>query len=400
MLVPKNLILDKDENTSVENISVLGSTGSIGKSTLEIIYNFPDKFKVHSLVARSNWKLLLEQCKKFNPKFVVLEDSKTYQSNREQIESELPSGTELLHGSDAINDVAADPDVSLVLMAVLGIAALRPTLCAIAAGKKIAIANKECIVSGGKLLKEALLRNPEATLVPVDSEHSAIFQALQGNFRSDINKLILTSSGGPFLKLGLEELSNIKPQDAIKHPNWQMGHKISVDSATMMNKALEVIEAQWLFGVDLSKIEVLIHPQSIIHSLVEYCDGTQIAQLSVPDMSGAIAYALQYPNGRLSGVMQPLLLQQVKLLDFIELPDDRFPAVSIAKRCATIGGTAPAAFNLANELAVGAFLGGKLKFDRIVPFVDQVLSEGSFHDYSSVEDLEQLDSEIRETYKL
>jgi 1-deoxy-D-xylulose-5-phosphate reductoisomerase len=337
---------------SREKIVILGSTGSIGCNALEVIRKFPDKFEVYALVAGKNKALLSEQVKEFSPKIALLAED-------------------------------------------VGVAALLPTEAAIDSGKKVLLANKESLVCAGEILS-AKAGHSGAQIVPVDSEHSAIFQLLSHENRKDLNKVTLTASGGPFLRTAKEEFAKITPAMAVKHPKWSMGRKISVDSATLMNKALEVIEARWLFDLAPEKITVIVHPQSIIHSLVEFCDGAQFAHLSVPDMKGAIAYALAYPKERLPKVMQPLDLAALKTLSFEEVDSERFPAVQLAYKCLKIGGAAPCVLNLANEAAVGRFLAGNLSFDKITTVVEETLEQFSSSSLSAIKDIFDLKQRIWE----
>jgi 1-deoxy-D-xylulose-5-phosphate reductoisomerase len=373
-------------------VSVLGSTGSIGTSTLEVVAENPELFRVHALVAGSNVKLLAEQAQRFQPRLVVCADSNRYEELKQLLPKSLFAG-EVASGPDAIIAGVVADEVQVVLAAIVGVAGLAPTYAALEAGKLVALANKESLVSAGAIIKRQL-QNGTGSIVPVDSEHSAIFQVLQGEYQRDIQSLILTASGGPFRNREKIDFPNIKPAEALKHPNWTMGNKITIDSATMNNKALELIEAYWLYGEDQSKIDVLIHPQSIVHSLIETCDGSQLAQLSVPDMKGAIAYALNYPNGRLSSVMPRLRLDELQKLEFFPVDTDKFSGLRMARECLKAGGSACAIFNLANEVAVEAFLLGRLRFDQIFSFVSCAL-ETKWPDCNSLQDLMLMLSEAR-----
>ncbi len=362
-------------------LAIFGSTGSIGASALDIVRQFPQHFKVVALVAGSNSAKLNEQIQEFKPRLAAL-------ATPEAASRLDTSGIacEVYSGEAAAAEIAAHPDVDTVLAAIVGSAGLRSTLRAIEAGKTVALANKESLVAAGALVAKAQAIS-RAQLLPVDSEHSAIFQSLHGQRRCDVAELILTASGGPFLHTPKEDLCSITPAQAVKHPRWSMGAKISIDSATLVNKALELIEAHWLFAVPQSAIRVQVHPQSIVHSLVAYTDGTQMAQLSVPDMKGAIAYALRFPHGRLPEVMRPLCLSQVGKLEFFEVDNERFPAISLARQALDAGGAMPALFNIANEEAVAAFCQGQLRFDRIVPLIESVLSRLGQQSYTNLDEL-------------
>lgn len=382
-----------DSPEQKRKVALLGSTGSIGLSALEVLSSNNADYQIFGLAARKNITLFLDQLKEYTPAQAVLGSKTAYDQLISQTGSVSLNGTRLLHGPESIAELAADGQVDIVLAAIVGFDCLQPVVSAIEADKQVALANKESIVCAGSFLKK-LLEKSKASIVPVDSEHSAIFQALQGERHSDIAHLTLTASGGPFLNLSPSQLKQITPDQAVKHPRWNMGAKISIDSATMMNKALELIEAYWLFGVEAERIKVVIHPQSIIHSLVAFVDGSCLAQLSVPDMKGPIAYALAYPNKRMSAVMPTLELEQIKALEFLKLDDNRFPAVSLARQCLLRGGAMPAVLNLANERAVALFLKGAITFDRIVPFVEEALSKWDGVQYATLQDLYELREQI------
>ena len=345
----------------MKQLSILGSTGSIGRNTLSIVEKFPDRFGVTALAARTNIALLADQITQFRPKVAVVFDLHT----ADELQRMLPDGTKttIMYGDEGYREAATLDDVDTVVTAVVGAAGLLPTLAALEAGKHIALANKETLVMAGDIVTRKAAEKSVAIL-PVDSEHSAIFQCLSGNRHEDLDRILLTASGGPFLERAPEEFATITPEDALKHPNWQMGAKITIDSATLMNKGLEVIEAKWLFGVSLDQIEVLVHPQSIIHSMVAYRDGSIMAQLGIPDMKGAIACALSWP--------ERLPLQQA-LPDFsangpltFRKPDfNKFPCLALAYQAAETGGTMPAVLNAANEVAVEAFLQQQISFIQI-----------------------------------
>lgn len=341
----------------IKDITILGATGSIGTQTLDIIAEHPELFRASTLVAGSNAKLLAEQAKKYGPRRVIIADEKKFPELRDALQG---SRIEVLAGRQAVVDAGADPEADVIVAAMVGYSGLEPTIRAIKAGKTIALANKETLVVGGELIT-GLLEESEATIVPVDSEHSAIFQCLVGEKKSQAQKIILTASGGPFRTKSLEELENVTAADALKHPNWDMGAKVTIDSATMMNKGFEMIEARWLFGCPPERIEIVVHPQSIVHSMVQFIDGAVKAQLGTPDMHLPIRYALSYPD-RLVSSRPELTLEQYAHLTF-ERPDfKKFPLLQYAFDAITAGGTMPCVLNAANEIAVAAFLRGELKF--------------------------------------
>lgn len=365
----------------MKNIVILGSTGSIGRSALEVIGRFPDRFRVVGLTAGKNVALLLEQIGRFAPQVVAVADEQTYRA----VLSALGSGRqpELRSGVEGICSVAAMEQTDIVISAIVGAAGLLPTLTAIKAGKKIALANKETLVMAGEVaLAEA--HRSGAVLFPTDSEHSAIFQCLQGYRKNALKRVILTASGGPFIGRAAEELETVSPEDALRHPNWSMGKKITIDSATLMNKGLEVIEAHYLFDLPPGAIDVLIHPQSIIHSIVEFADNTCIAQLSRPDMKGPIAYALSYPE-RLDEVMEPLAWETLAGLTFRRPDRKTFPCLSLAYEALAQGGTMPAVLNAANEIAVAAFLDGVVGFNKIPVIINNIMER---HTLRAADDLE------------
>jgi 1-deoxy-D-xylulose-5-phosphate reductoisomerase len=354
----------------MKRISILGSTGSIGTSTLAVVASHPEEFTVTALAAGRNVALLKAQIDRFRPSLAVVADQECADELRLLVDKKWE--TVILFGPDGYREAAAAAGTDMVVSAMVGAAGLIPTLTAIEAGRDIALANKETLVmAGGIVLKRAAERG--VRVIPVDSEHSAIFQCLQGNRREDVRRIILTASGGPFLNASKEELRAVTPAQALRHPNWAMGKKITIDSATMMNKGLEVIEAVWLFDVPLSAVEVLIHPRSIVHSLVEYRDGGVIAQLGVPDMRVPIAYALSFPR-RLQQTAPPLDLTHVGALEFREPDHERFPCLDLAYRAARTGGTLPAVLNGANEAAVAAFIDGEIAFMEIYRLAEQILS--------------------------
>jgi 1-deoxy-D-xylulose-5-phosphate reductoisomerase len=367
---------------SIMNVTVLGATGSIGASTLDVLGRHPDRYTPFALTAHRASEKLLELCRRHRPRYAVLsgvkEDAALSRSFRD-------SGSELLFGCEALESVASHPECAAVMAAIVGAAGLPATLSAARAGKRVLLANKEALVMAGPLFMTAA-KEAGAQLLPIDSEHNAVFQCLAGAPARAVRRIILTASGGPFRSAPLDTLRRVTPDQACAHPNWVMGRKISVDSATMMNKGLEVIEAHWLFAVDRASIEVLIHPQSIVHSLVEYVDGSTIAQLSNPDMRVPIAYALAFPERMASGAAF-LDLSAVGNLSF-ERPDhERFPCLGLAYAALQAGGTAPAVLNAANEIAVDAFLGGRLAFTAISHVISETLARvesGSASDLDAV----------------
>ncbi len=345
-------------------ITILGSTGSIGVNTLDVIARQPGRFDVYALTAHRNVNLLFEQCRTWMPKIAVMTDEGSAKLLRARCrESRL--GVEVLGGAGALADVAAASEVDYVMAGIVGSAGLLPNLAAARAGKRVMLANKESLVMSGQLFMDAI-RQSSAVLLPIDSEHNAIFQSLPANFSgglvaAGVEKILLTASGGPFREFALTQLEEVTPEQACAHPNWVMGKKISVDSATMMNKGLEVIEACWLFNARLQDVEVLIHPQSVIHSMVRYVDGSVLAQLGNPDMRTPIAYSLAWPDRCRSGV-DPLDLTLVGRLDFERPDEERFPCLRLAREAMAAGGTAPAILNAANEVAVDAFLSRQARF--------------------------------------
>ena len=354
----------------MKNLSVLGSTGSIGINVLNIVRQFPDRFHILGLAAGRNVKLLSDQILEFKPKLISVID----EGHAEQLLTMLPSefADRIVWGNQGNVAVAALDGVEMTICAVVGAAGLLPTIGAIEAGKDIGLANKETLVVAGRLVMQKV-RDNRVRLLPIDSEHSAIFQALEAGRREDVSQLILTASGGPFLHTPKEDLLKVTCDEALNHPNWSMGKKISIDSATMMNKGLEVIEAHWLFGMEPQSIRVAVHPQSIVHSLVEYQDGSVLAQLGIPDMKIPIAYALSYPE-RIALGLKPLNLWQCSDLEFYEPDFTRFPALRLAFEALERGGTSSAVLNAANEVAVAAFLDMRISFPQISTIVEETMS--------------------------
>ena len=378
----------------MQRITILGSTGSVGQSTLDVLRLHPDHFKVQALTAHSNVDEMLSQCQHFKPATVVMSDSGAAAKLTEQL---LDCGLDqitVLKGSQAICDVAGSSDCDVVMSAIVGAAGLMPTLMAVQAAKRVLIANKEPLVMTGDLfMREAEIHN--ATILPIDSEHNAIFQCLPDNqSKIGVRKIHLTASGGPFRGRAWSSLSDITPEQACAHPNWSMGHKISVDSATMMNKGLELIEATALFDLPAQQVDIVVHPQSIIHSMVEYDDGSFLAQLGSPDMKIPIAHALSWPERVKSGA-KSLDITEIARLDF-EKPDmQNLPCLRLARQAAEAGGAAPAVLNAANEIAVAGFLDKKLKFTDIASVIDDVISSVSLPLIETVEDVLQIDNEAR-----
>ena len=344
----------------MKSIVILGSTGTIGVNALDVIRTFKRRFKVGGLVAGRNLELLARQIAEFAPRIVSVRDREDVDALRKLIGQRR---VELVYGEEGSVAAATEPSADFVLAAIVGGAGLVPTFAAVQAGKDVGLANKEALVMSGELfVREARKRG--VRLLPVDSEHSAVFQCLEGNRREDVDKIILTASGGPFLRTPLREMRRVTVRQALQHPTWKMGPKITIDSATMMNKGLEVIEARWLFGVPAERVGVTIHPQSIVHSMVRYRDGAVMAQLGIPDMRIPIAYALSYPE-RLDVGLAPLNLQKEGELTFMKVESRRYPALDMAYQALDRGGTVPAVLNAANEVAVAAFLDGRIGFREI-----------------------------------
>lgn len=354
----------------MKKITVLGSTGSIGVNALDVIGKNPRQFRVVALAAGSNIKLLQKQIERFRPKIVAIAN----EENVNELHDSLPQKikTEIVAGKSGLKEVASFADSDIVISAIAGAAGLIPTLAAIDAKKDIALANKETMVMAGDIVTKKARKNG-VKILPVDSEHSAIFQCLQGQKHENISKIILTASGGPFFNYKTNDLKKVTLDQALKHPNWKMGKKITIDSASMMNKGLEVIEARWLFDLDIDKIKILVHPQSIVHSMVEFVDGCVLAQLGIPDMRTPIAYALTYPV-RIKNDLPLLDLVAARNLEFYKPDLKKFPCLELAYEAGICGGTMPAVLNAANEIAVEAFLSRKIKFVDLPGIIDKVLS--------------------------
>lgn len=374
----------------VKRIVILGSTGSVGRNALRVIDSLGEGYEVVALSAHSSVELLAEQARRYRPKFVAITDADYVEQLRELV-GDLD--VEILCGAESLAEIAELGEVDIVLTAVVGVAGLAAVLAAAKAGKRLAIANKEPLVVAGELLTSTAGGNG-AEILPVDSEHSAIFQAMQAGRREEVSKIILTSSGGPFREMSAEKIADVTVEQALAHPVWEMGRKITIDSATMMNKALEVIEARWLFGVGVEKIEVLIHPESIVHSLVEFVDGSVIAQLGTPDMCLPIQYALTYP-ARVGGIAERLRLDELRQLSFEKPDTKRFRALKLGYDVARAGGTAAAVFNAANEAAVQEFLEGRIKFVNIVELIEHCLSRHEVQKGESLEELLEADAWAR-----
>ncbi len=371
-------------------ISLLGSTGSIGTSVLDVVRRSKERFSIVALAAGRNIRLLMEQIREFRPKVVAVMTPELADQIRCRPEA---SDTEVLYGKEGYEAVATVSEANLVVSAIVGAAALTPTLAAIEAGKDIALANKEALVTAGPLVT-SLAKKKGVALIPIDSEHSAIFQCLRGHCRKDLRRIILTASGGPFRTRNRDELFSVTPEEAISHPNWTMGAKISVDSATLMNKGLEVIEARWLFDTPLDQIDVLVHPQSIVHSMVEFIDGCVLAQMGIPDMRLPISYALAWPE-RLELDLPRLDLIDVCPLTFERPEVKKFPCFRLAREAAERGGTATTALNAANEVAVEAFLQRRLGFMEIPEVVQGVLEDFPVEEIRDLEDVMGADTLAR-----
>ena len=382
----------------MQKITILGSTGTIGLQTLDVIARHANLYEVYALAANSNVEVMLAQCLQFKPKIAVLLNEKSALDLREKLKA-TASQTTVLSGMAGLEQVSSDAEVDIVMAAIVGAAGLKPAMAAAHAGKRILLANKETLVMAGSLFMQAV-KAGGATLLPIDSEHNAIFQVMppqQLSHLSDsgIRKILLTASGGPFRRYSQSQLQAVTPALALKHPNWVMGAKISIDSATLMNKGLEVIEAHWLFNAKPEQIEVIVHPQSVIHSMVEYIDGSVLAQLGNPDMRTPIAYALAYPNRIESGVASLNLLEIAKL-EF-EAPDTkRFPCLQLAYDALALGGTAPAILNAVNEVAVESFLNNQIHFLSIPVLIEKALNAIQSEPVSSLQQLLAIDAEARQ----
>jgi 1-deoxy-D-xylulose-5-phosphate reductoisomerase len=373
----------------MKRLTILGSTGSIGRSTLEVVANNRQSLKVVALAAGRNIDLLESQIKTFSPEVVAVADEGTALALSKRV-----NGVSVLTGAEGVNSVASYEQSDFVISSIVGSAGLMPTMAAIRAGKTVGLANKEALVMAGEIVM-AEARKRGVRIIPVDSEHSAVFQCIEGHKRTGIRRIILTASGGPFVGRKKKELEDITVKDALKHPNWSMGKKISIDSATLMNKGLEVIEACWLFDMPPEKVSVLIHPQSIVHSLVEFIDRSCLAQMSMPDMKGPISYALSYPD-RIADPIPPLELDMIGTLTF-RMPDsETFPCLSYAYDAIRAGGTMPCVLNASNEEAVNAFLDGRIGFNKISSVIRKTVDSHKARAVSSLEDIMDADRWSRE----
>jgi 1-deoxy-D-xylulose-5-phosphate reductoisomerase len=378
----------------MKNITILGATGSIGLNTLDVVSRHPDQFSVFAVSANSDWKSLIQICKDHQPSFAVLSE----EASAEKLRAVVSPGVQVLCGEDSLDEIAAHPNTDFVMAAIVGGAGMSSTFSAAKAGKRIMLANKESLILGGNLLM-GLVKNSGAEIIPVDSEHSAIFQCLKGG-SDGLSKIQLTASGGPFLKTSFENLKSATPEQACNHPNWKMGKKISVDSATMMNKGLEIIEASFLFGLSASQIEVVIHPQSIVHSFVYFADGSVLSQLGLPDMRSAIAYALSHP-GRIKSGVKALDLTQQESLEFHQPDLKKYKCLELAYLALEQGKSAPGTLNAANEVAVNAFLKNKIGFLDIPEVVEKTLQEVSCQNLDTLESVvenDQLSRKIAQSF--
>jgi 1-deoxy-D-xylulose-5-phosphate reductoisomerase len=374
-----------------KRIALLGSTGSIGTQSLDVISRFPGEFEVEVLAAGNNAKLLAQQARKFLPDSVVIGNKAHYHQLKEILKD---TTVKVYAGEEAIEQVVTGSNIDLVIAAMVGYSGLKPTVAAIKAGKKIALANKETLVVAGEIIRK-LIKQSGSRIIPVDSEHSAIFQCLTGETGNPIEKITLTASGGPFLNYSSEMLQNIKPHEALKHPNWEMGNKVTIDSASLMNKGLEVIEAKWLFDLNPDQIKVIIHPQSIIHSLVHFADGSVKAQMGVPDMRVPILYALSYPD-RFQSDLPRLDLSLHQTLTFAEPDFTKFRNLSLAYSALRQGGNMPCILNAANEIAVNAFLAGKIGFMQMSDAVEHTMEKAEYVSSPGLGFLETSDTNARE----
>ncbi|NIO04438.1 MAG: 1-deoxy-D-xylulose-5-phosphate reductoisomerase [Proteobacteria bacterium] len=375
----------------MKRLAVLGSTGSIGVQTLDIAESFSERFQIVALGAGRNIDLLKEQIEQFRPHTV----SVFSEALAQKLANQLSAPPEIVHGIEGLIQVATLDEVDMVISALVGAVGLVPTLSAVKAKKNIALANKESLVMGGKIVMEEA-RRMGVDILPIDSEHCAIFQSMVGHHREDVHRIILTASGGPFLHYPMEKLENVTPQEALRHPRWEMGKKVTIDSATLMNKGLEIIEAHWLFNIPVERIDVQIHPQSVVHSMVEYTDGSIVAQMGITDMRIPISYALSYPE-RLTLQLPPLDLCEIGELTFFRPDRSRFPALELATHAITIGETMPAVLNAANELAVNAYLRGALKFIEIPRIVEATMDAHKIQSVQTVDDVLKADHWARET---
>ncbi|MBX4259040.1 1-deoxy-D-xylulose-5-phosphate reductoisomerase [Clostridium estertheticum] len=380
----------------MKKLTILGVTGSIGTQTLDVIRSDIKNFIIIGISANTNYEKIIPIIEEFKPKYVAMMDEEASLKLKEYCTlKKYP--TEILHGLDGLNYISTLPEVDLVVTSVVGMIGLVPTIKAINSGKDIALANKETLVAAGELVMESAKKN-NVNILPVDSEHGAIFQCLQGNKLENVNKIIITASGGPFRGKSRQELINIRPEDAIKHPKWNMGKKISVDSSTLMNKGLEVIEAHWLFGVDYENIQVVVHPQSVIHSMVEYIDGSIIAQMSSTDMRLPIQYAINYPKRNIA-VIDKLDFYNMSSLTFEKPDSDTFKCLKLALKAGKLGGNMPAIMNAANEVAVALFLDYKIKYLQIEDIIEKCMDKFDHNIKPNLEEILDIDLKVREYVK-
>ncbi len=375
----------------MKKITLLGSTGSIGRNALTIIKQNPEEYRIIALSAGRNIDLLLEQIDEFRPKAVSVLDEDLASTLRTRLKRN--AGIEVYSGIEGFKRMATLEEVDTVISAMTGAAGLAPTYAAIEAGKDIALANKEAMVMAGSLIMDAV-KNNRQTVLPIDSEHSAILQSLQGHPREDVRRIILTASGGPFRNMSLEDMERVTPEQTQEHPTWNMGRKINIDSATLMNKGLEAIEAKWFFDLRMDQIDIVIHPQSIVHSMVEYKDGSIIAQMGVPHMITPISYALSYPH-HMENHLSPLQLDEIGTLSFGKPDKTRFKCLDLALQAGKIGGSMPAVLNAANEIAVGAFLEGHIGFLQIPMLIERTMEAHTAYDIDHIEGVMEADSWAR-----
>ena len=375
----------------MKGISILGSTGSVGVTTLDVVSRFPERFRVVAMAAGQNLDLLVDQVRRFKPELVSMATPELARDLRGRLSGEK---VDILHGMDGAIAVATHRDAQFVMSAIVGAVGLRPTLAAAKAGKDVGFANKETLVVAGEVMTRAV-RDSGSLLLPVDSEHNAIFQCLEGRQRANLKRIILTASGGPFLKLPMERFAGVTIAEALQHPTWRMGAKITIDSASLMNKGLEVIEARWLFDLPAELISVVIHPQSVVHSMVEMIDGSVIAEMAVPDMAIPVAYALAYPERLPLTHLKPLSLAECGALTFEEPDINRFPCLRLAFEALNAAGTMPCALNAANEVMVAAFLAGETQFLDIARNIETVMTRHSNQPARSLEDLIETDGWAR-----
>ena len=375
---------------SKKKVVVLGSTGSIGESTIKVANDLSDRIEIIGIAACKSDEKLISQLKETGAMSACLTDPESAQ----RASANMPDGVRFFHGEEGLIELATMEEADIVLISIVGVAGLRPALAALEAGKDLAVASKEILVMAGQAVMETAAKNG-AKVLPVDSEHNAIFQCLEGKESKDVSRLILTASGGPFRKSSSEEIQNVSPREALQHPTWEMGPKITIDSATLFNKGLEMIEAKWLFDIDMNRVEVVVHPQSIIHSMVEFIDSSILAQLSTTDMCFPIQYAITWPE-RVSNRLEPLDFTQISKLDFEAPRVKDFPALELARHAGNLGGTLPAVMNAANEVAVDGFLNEKISFPGIWDHVSKVMDTHEIVNNPSVDELIQSDKWARE----